>query len=311
MTYDIYKEHVEKFLLYLQAERNVTRNTYRAYMSDLNQLLTFWRDHYKSNEPSLSLRTIIERYLVTLFYKKMNKQTIARKCSCFTSFETFLKASGIETHLSLARPRVDKKLPMYLSMEEITHLLDNISNEELQSPFPLRDKAILELLYATGVRCSELITIRFCDIDMHEKVIRIYGKGRKERLVLFGQKAHEKIVAYLAHERARYQRHDEPLFLNYRHEPLTTRSVQRIIHSFRRFLKTNRPITPHKIRHTFATHLIKQGADLRTVQELLGHQTLASTEKYTHVSLEELIKTCETKHPINTLLPSNKHHDHD
>ncbi len=303
MTYDVCKEKVAEFLLYIKAERNVTVNTHRAYASDLRQLLDFWRDHYKSDKIPLSFRTIIERYLVTLFYKKINKQTIARKCSCFTSFETFLLSSGITTHLSLTRPRLDKKLPLYLSIDEITHLLDDITDKDLESSFPLRDKAILELLYATGVRCSELIAIRFCDIDMIQNVIRIYGKGRKERLVLFGKKAHEKLMQYITQERMRQQTYDEPVFLNYRNEQLTPRSVQRIIQAFRRFLKTSRPITPHKIRHTFATHLVKQGADLRTVQELLGHQTLASTEKYTHVSLEELADTCEKKHPIHTLLP--------
>jgi integrase/recombinase XerC len=239
--------------------------------------------------------------LVTLFYKKMDKSSIARKFSCFKSFATFLRSSNIDLKLQLKRPRLDKKLPVYLSVEEMFHLLDTIQDSQLPTRFPARDKAILELLYATGIRCSELIGIRFCDLDMDNRTIRIKGKGKKERIVLFGDKARTKLADYLRLERAHQRAIDEQLFLNYRHEPLTSRSIQRVIQMFRQFLKVDRPISPHKIRHSFATHMLNQGVDLRVVQELLGHQSLASTEKYTHVSLDKLAKMCNDIHPIHDI----------
>lgn len=298
-----FKHKMEQFCTHLKIERNLSDHTVRAYSSDLQQFILFWDGLTDQEKELLSLKQIIERYLVGLFYKKIDKSSIARKLSCFKSFEKFLLASNIELKLNLKRPRLDKKLPVYLSVEEMLHLLDNVKESDLPSRFPIRDKTILELLYATGIRCSELVNIRFCDLDLQNRTIRIKGKGNKERIVLFGEKASNRVSAYLQKERALPQKQDEQLFCNYRHEPLTSRSVQRIIQMFRHFLKIDRPISPHKIRHSFATHMLNQGVDLRVVQELLGHQSLSSTEKYTHVSLEKLSKMCNEIHPIHTILP--------
>lgn len=301
-----FKEKKNEFLLYLEVEKNFSANTTRAYTSDLEQFILFWEQLPTDNSQQLSIRQIIERYLMSLFYKKIDKSSIARKFSCFKSFERFLTTQGIKLNLKLKRPRVDKKLPVYLSVDEIFYLLDSIKDEELLSRTPARDKAILELLYATGIRCSELINIEIQDINMKEKTIRIKGKGNSERIVLFGQKAHEKIKIYCEKERSSVKTADEKLFLNNRFEPLTARTIQRIIENFRKFLKIQRPITPHKIRHSFATHLLNQGADLRAIQELLGHKTLLSTEKYTHVSLEDLATMCEKIHPLNSGFKTKK-----
>lgn len=262
----------------------------------------------------LALRQIIERHLVSLFYKKIDKSSIARKFSCFKSFERFLRTQGIVLNLKLQRPRLDKKLPIYLSIDEINYLLDNIPIKDLHTKKPLRDTAIFELLYATGIRCSELTAIKLKDIDLTNKTIRIWGKGRKERIVLFGRKAQKKLQDYLTKERksimsrtkSKNINNNEPLFVNSIGAPLTSRTIQRIVSMFRTFLKLDRHITPHKLRHSFATHLLNQGADLRIVQELLGHKTLSSTEKYTHVSLEELARMCDNIHPINTSLKCGK-----
>jgi integrase/recombinase XerC len=297
-----FEQHKDAYFLYLKAERNFSEHTVRAYSLDLQQFILFWHEMTDYDKDNLGLRQIIERYLVSLFYKKMSKPSIARKFSCFTSFEKFLARRGCELNLNLKRPRIDKKLPVYFSVEEIFHLLDSIKNEDLPTRHPVRDKAIFELLYATGVRCSELVNIRITDVDMQSKTIRILGKGKKERMVLFGIKAQEKIMEYYAAERPEIQDQQEPLFLNYRYGKLTSRSVQRIIKMFRSFLRIERPLTPHKLRHSFATHLLNQGADLRAVQELLGHKTLASTEKYTHVSLENLSQLCDSIHPINAMM---------
>ncbi len=287
-----------EFLNYLDVEKNLAQNTQKAYASDLQQFIQFWDHLDKDTQNHLPLRQIIERYLVNLFYKKIDKSSIARKLSCFKSFEKFLRAQGFKIDLKLRRPRLDKKLPVYLSVDEVFYLLDQVTDEQLPTRHPIRDKAIFELLYATGIRCSELVAIAFDDIDWHNKTIRILGKGSRERLVLFGQKSKKKLLEYLDKERPKPKKNNEFIFLNYRKQPLTTRSIQRIFEMFRKLLKIERHITPHKIRHSFATHLLNQGTDLRIVQELLGHKSLASTEKYTHVSLEELAKLCDTIHPI-------------
>jgi site-specific recombinase XerD len=302
MKIEEFEQHKDAFLTHLQKERNLSEHTLRAYFLDLQQFITFWANLSEQDKDNLTLRQVIERYLVALFYKKITKSSIARKFSCFTSFERFLQTRGIELNLNLKRPRIDKKLPIHFSVDELFHLLDSIKNEALPTRHPLRDKAIFELLYATGVRCSELVNICIADVDMKEKTIRILGKGKKERMVLFGDKAREKIKNYCAVERPEIQNQQEALFLNYRYEKLTSRSVQRIIKMFRSFLPIERQLTPHKLRHSFATHLLNQGADLRAVQELLGHKTLATTEKYTHVSLEKLSQLCESAHPINAML---------
>jgi len=301
-----FKDKVTEFITHLEVERNLSGNTLRAYDSDLKQFLLFWEEQERLKVQNNGLRQVIERYLVSLFYKKIDKSSIARKFSCFKSFEKFLKSYGINLELKLTRPRLDKKLPVYLSVDEIFHLLDNTKDEELPTRRPVRDKAILEMLYATGMRCSELVSIRIGDIDMENKTVRISGKGSKERIVLFGDKAKNKINQYLVNERPHVHESSEKLFLNNRGSALTSRSIQRIIEMFRQFLKIDRPITPHKIRHSFATHMLNQGVDLRVVQELLGHKTLSSTEKYTHVSLEDLSRVCDATHPIHAMIKNRK-----
>ncbi len=291
----------EEFLTYIDVEKNLSENTYRAYESDLDQFILFWKTIEDNKNPQeIPLRRALERFLVSLYHKKIDKSSIARKLSCLQSFEKYAQKQGISLNLNVKRPRLDKKLPLYLSIDEITYLLDDIKNEELPTKSPFRDKAIFELLYATGVRCSELIAIRLTDIDFEQKIIKIMGKGKKERIVLFGTKALKKVRDYLDFERNIYTPESPFLFLNNRNEQLTSRSVQRILEMFRTFLKIERKITPHKIRHSFATHLLHQGADLRTVQELLGHKTIASTERYTHLGTQELIDMCDTIHPLHS-----------
>lgn len=291
-----------EFLAHLTIERNVSKHTIKAYNSDLSKFISFWNEMHTHEQELLPVRQVVERYLVSLFYQKMDKSSIARKFSCFKSFALFLEKYDIHLNLNLKRPRLDKKLPVYLSIDEMLHLLDTIKEADLNSKYPIRDKTVLELLYATGIRCSELVNIRIHDIDMDNKTIRILGKGGRERFVLFGNKAREKITDYLTNERIPRISDDEPLFLSKRRDKLTPRTVQRIIEMFRAFLKIDRAITPHKIRHSFATHMLNQGVDLRVVQELLGHKSLSSTEKYTHVSLEDLARLCEDIHPINAML---------
>lgn len=309
MLFQEFQTLLVDFLTYIDVERNLSKNTQRSYESDLKLFTQFWDQINNQEKEPVTLRPAIERYFVSLYYKKIDKSSIARKTSCFKSLERFLQAAGHTLALKLQRPRVDKKLPTYLSIDEITYLLDTISEKELPSKRPIRDKTIFELLYATGIRCSELCAITLKDVDLENKIIRISGKGRKERLVLFGSKAQERIKLYLDKERPNVTDTKEALFVNYRNEPLNPRSVQRIIQMFRIFLKGKKNITPHKLRHSFATHLLNQGVDLRVVQELLGHQTLASTEKYTHVTQQELQEMCKATHPFSSMNSIKEDHE--
>lgn len=299
MNFGDFCQHMEAFLVYIKVEKNLSVHTYRAYESDLHQLVEFGEGVQKREKSKYSVQTILERYFISLYHKKIDKSSIARKISCIRSYEKFIeKNQQIKLNLQLVRPRIDKKLPVYLSVDEIFYLLDSVAPEKMPTQYPLRDKSIFELLYATGIRCSELVAIKIHDINFSERTIIIQGKGKKERVALFGTACEKKLLNYLSQERPPIKHTAEHLFLNYREEPITTRSVQRICGMFREFLDIKRPVTPHKLRHSFATHLLHQGADLRTVQELLGHKTMASTEKYTHVSLEHLTKLCTTNHPL-------------
>lgn len=292
----------EDFLTFLEVEKNVSQHTLRAYQLDIDQFISFWKSLTEDESKNLTFRQIIERFLVSLFYKKIDKSSIARKFSCFKSFEKFLITQGIKLDLKLSRPRADKKLPIYLSIEEITLLLDTLPNSTFPTSSPIRDKAIFELIYATGIRCSELVNIALQDVDFDNKTIRILGKGNKERIVLFGNKAKERVINYVQEERKNPTIGSEKLFLNQMGTQLTSRSVQRIIAMFAKFLPSGRRLTPHKLRHSFATHLLNEGTDLRIIQELLGHKSVTSTERYTHVSLERLSTLCNTIHPINKII---------
>ncbi|MGB8467612.1 MAG: tyrosine-type recombinase/integrase [Candidatus Babeliales bacterium] len=300
---------VERFIQFLRVEKNVSPHTIRAYSADLKQIINFWQTSISDNSIELPFQLMIERYFVALHYKKHDKATIARKVSCIRSYIRFIKREGFDVTLSITRPRLDKKLPIYLTVDEISLLLDTVPAHELQTRKPYRDLAIFELLYATGIRCSELVAIRFCDIHFEEKRIKIMAKGKKERYALFGKKAHERIMQYLAHERLPHRDMQEPVFVNNRHTRMTTRSIQRVCQMFRAYLRIEKQLTPHKLRHSFATHLLSEGTDLRTVQELLGHESLSSTERYTHVTHQELTHLYKTKHPFNAMMKKGARKD--
>jgi site-specific recombinase XerD len=191
MKKEEFEQHKEAFLLHLKAERNLSEHTLRAYYLDLKQFVTFWSGMSEYDVQNLGFRQIIERYLVALFYKKISKTSIARKFSCFTSFERFLEKRGIVLQLNLKRPRIDKKLPIYFSVDELFHLLDSIKNEALPTRYPHRDRTIFELLYATGVRCSELVNIRVQDVNMKE-LFAFLVKANKNALHYLVQKRMKK-----------------------------------------------------------------------------------------------------------------------
>lgn len=271
-----FHDKIAEFLLSLRAEKNLSDYTYRSYASDLQQLHTFWH----TNMPQAHIQEAISKFRAHLNKIKASNSTIARKLSCFNSYEKFLQRQGIELNLLLVRPPVILPAPVTLSPEEISFLLDKTPVAEIKSSYPCRDKAILELLYATGVRCSEIINIRFSHVNMQEQSIIIHGRRKKTRTVFFSKKAQEQLEYYINHERKKAENANEFLFLNYRSQPLTSRSIQRICNMFGTILPSQKTITPHILRHSFAAHLLEQGAEPKTVQQLLGFSTTTSIEKY-------------------------------
>ncbi len=302
-----FKTKIADFLAFLAQEKNVSKHTVRAYRADLAQFIAFWeRVELAGPAAAAGLEYVMRRFVVSLFYEKMTKTTLARKLSCLRSFAAYLKTQGITLDVSVKTPRQEKRLPATLSVDEMTYLLDQIKVEDLPSRYPYRDRAVMEMLYATGVRCSELTHMQINAIDMEAKTIRVMGKGRKERIVLFGEKAKQAVVDYLAHERAAFGFDgDNYLFVGPSGGRLAERTVQRVCEMYRTLLKVARPLTPHKVRHSFATHLLSQGVDLRVIQELLGHSSLSTVEIYTQVSSAELARMCDDKHPLNTMQFTN------
>lgn len=282
------------FLLYLDVERNVSKNTYKSYFLDLQQLHSFW-EHIESNyNYPLSLAIVCEKWLLDLYHKKIKKASIARKISCLKSFQSYVSSMDIPLTLKLIRPKLDKKLPTYFSQEEIVHLLDKIT---LNTKDFIRDRAILETFYATGIRCNELIQITMNDINFTYKTIFITGKGNKQRIVLFGKIAKKRILEYINEYRNNIKNPTPYLFLNQKGNKLTARQIQKMFTLFSHHLTIKKSLTPHKLRHSFATHLLNAGMDLRSLQELLGHASLNTTERYTHVSTKDLQNAYKNLHP--------------
>jgi tyrosine recombinase XerC len=290
-------KELSEFLAYLRHERNASPHTIAGYERDLRQLSEYLREReVRWNKAG---NVVLRGFLATLHEKKQKKSTIGRKLAAMRSFYDFcLRKKWVAENPAkvLATPKQDKPVPSFLSEEEMAGLLDLPTSDK---PIDVRDRALLELCYATGTRVSELVGIDVGDIHLDERLVRVRGKGKKERLVPFGRKAAGTLQAYF---RARplllQDRMGEPaVFLNYRGGRLTTRSVQRMVQAHIRRTAVSRRISPHSIRHSFASHLLGRGADLRVIQELLGHASLATTQKYTHVDLRQLLAVYKKSHP--------------
>jgi integrase/recombinase XerC len=300
---------IEQFLEHLKYERNVSNHTLRNYESDLTQFLDYLApadpESGKRNEPELSSvdHITIRDWLATLHTAQKKKSSIARKLAALRTFFQFLVREGL-LELNPAKlvstPRLEKKLPQHLSIEEAIRFIET---PDLNTDLGKRDRAILELMYATGVRVAELTTLNLADIDYRNQLIRVTGKRRKQRIVPFGEpaaialKEYLKIRDNLLYKAPVSEREDEALFLNYQGTRITTRSVGRMVEKYIRICAGMHNISPHALRHSFATHLLDSGADLRDIQELLGHARLSTTQIYTHVSMEKLIEVYDKAHP--------------
>jgi integrase/recombinase XerC len=307
------------FLDHLRYERNVSVHTLRNYESDLQQFIDYLitpkeeaRHSSKRREPSAKHagpdieqidHITIREWLSSLHSDRKKKSSIARKLATLRTFFQFLVREGvIESNPAklVATPRKEKKLPVHLSVEDAIRFIET---PDTDTDFGKRDRAILELLYATGVRVSELVQLNLRDVDLNNKLLRVFGKRRKERIVPFGEPALKALKDYL---RVREQflmnapatkRDAQPLILNYQGTRMTTRSVGRLIEKYIRLCAGVHDISPHALRHSFATHLLDSGADLRDIQALLGHARLSTTQVYTHVSMEKLIEVYDKAHP--------------
>ncbi len=300
------KEWIEGFIESLSAEKGFSPNTCRAYRNDLEQLLAFLQDPgsglLKEGEGINvhDVDDIVIRSYLAFLYKKNQKSTIARKLSALRSFFRFLvKRRAIETNPaeSVLTPKRGSTVPRYLPVDEMFRLLDGVKGESLLA---LRNRVILETLYSTGVRVAELAGMDVRDVDFDKGFVRVIGKGNKERSTPVGKRALACIRAYLDKRGKAVGsgiNGSEPLLLNSRGGRLTTRSIARLLEKVVRQLGLIHPISPHGLRHTFATHMLDAGADLRVVQELLGHASLSTTQRYTHVSIDRLMEVYDKAHP--------------
>lgn len=293
----------EDFLMHLDVERNVALNTYKSYQYDLNQFFRFWHKQEETLKAPLPIQHALEKFFVFLYHKKVQKSSIARKIACFQSFAKYLHSCNIVINFKLTSPRIDKKLPTYLTIDEITHILDKLDNSAFVSKRPIRDRAVIEILYATGIRCSELTNMILHDINFDQKTILITGKGNKQRIVLFGNKAKQKLLEYIQVERIKDlpEHPTNAVFLTQLGTPMNSRLVQLMLQTLSRRLPFKKILTPHKLRHSFATHLLNAGMNLRALQELLGHASLSTTEKYTHITTKDLHELYRNINPMQFL----------
>jgi integrase/recombinase XerC len=301
---------VYQFIHYLSAEKNASPNTCRGYQNDLEEFEDFLKNSRLCLSPEGYVqmgrvdRMAIRRYLGFL-HRKNKKSSIARKISTLRSFFKFLvreQALTSSPAKTVRAPKVEKHLPTALTVDEAfrlmeapRHPLKNSSLDALQKSRKARDIAILELLYSSGLRVGELVGMNLDQLDLDLGIVKVMGKGRKERIVPVGTKAAEALKAYM--EERGVLDGEGPLFVNPRGERLSARTVGRLVKSYSKRSGIFRKVSPHSLRHTFATHLLDAGADIREIQEMLGHASLSTTQRYTHLSMGKLMEVYDKAHP--------------
>lgn len=316
------QQWIDQFAQYLEFERNYSANTIRAYVNDLKQLIegdlpgTPPSDAGESSTTASSgkLEAEMLKGYIRSIQDRYSRQTVVRKVSAIRSFCRYLRREQLidDDPSKLVRgPKLARRLPACLDREEVQRLFDAtdlpVGDENADSLSRIRDRAILETLYATGMRVSELSAAKVGDVNFEAMEMRVYGKGSRERVVLLNQNAIAKLKRYID-ARAAAERNnatpekplpapEEPMFVSRQSTPLSTRSVHRIVLKYARLAGLTKVITPHTLRHSFATHLLEGGADLRVVQDLLGHSSISTTQIYTHVSMERLRRIYLASHP--------------
>jgi integrase/recombinase XerC len=298
-------DYLNQFLQHLKYERNVSPHTLRNYQSDLEQ----FREHLfkvekRDDIPVADIDRLTIREWMANLHGDHKKTSVARKIASLRTFFQFLIREGVvESNPAkmVATPKIERKIPNHLSMEEAVRFIET---PDANTHLGRRDRAILEFLYATGIRVGELVTVDLRDIDFRERLVRVTGKRKKQRIVPFGEPALQALMHYLEESRPIFlaecppaERDDQAVFLHRRGGRLTTRSVGRMIDKYIKQCADVHNISPHGLRHTFATHLLDSGADLRDIQELLGHARLSTTQIYTQVSMEKMIDAYSKAHP--------------
>jgi integrase/recombinase XerC len=297
---------IDRYIDYLQNERNASPHTIRSYRSDLVQ----FRDFLKGGDPEavVDVNSIdalrVRAFLAFLFERENRKTSIARRLAGVRAFFKFLVHEGVvaaNVAASVSTPKLPKTLPRIMTEEELNTFLDRVAQAAAAGSQGLvRNRAILELLYASGLRVSELVGLDLRSVNLDEGMLVALGKGRKERVVPFGSKAKQALMDYLpVRERIlhEWKTVSPALFLNLRGQRLTTRSVDRLVKACVREFGPNVRTSPHSLRHAFASHLLTEGADLRSIQEMLGHTSLSTTQKYTQVSIKQLMDVYDKTHP--------------
>jgi integrase/recombinase XerC len=286
---------VGSFLEYLGVERGASPHTLRSYATDLTEFTRFLAEEHVADLAAVDSR-MIRAYLARLHQRRLSKATVARKLAAIRSCFRFLARRGtleVNPARQVRSPRLGRRLPSFLPKDEATQLLDAVPAAGAAGA---RDRALVELLYASGLRVAEGCGLDLDDLDEGRRTVRVVGKGNKERMVPVGETALEALAAYLAMR----GRQRGALFRNARGGRLTTRSAHRIVKRLARRAGLGQRVTPHTLRHSFATHMLGEGADLRLIQELLGHSRLSTTQRYTHVSPEHLMRVYDATHPRAT-----------
>jgi integrase/recombinase XerC len=294
-------KYLSSFEDFLSSERNYSKHTLKAYLADIKEFgLVLKEMNLISPENGdidfLNMDETPVRVFISKLYKKNKKVSISRKIASVRTFFEFLIRRG-EMKSNSAKlvpsPKGEKRLPTFLTVDEVVKLVEAPGSDNV---YESRDRAILELLYSCGLRVSELVGINLNDLDLESMSVKVLGKGNKERLVPLGSKASSAIKIYLI-QRLDLKPKEDYLFVNSRGGRLTTRSIDRIIKKYAAISGIPKNISPHVLRHTFATHLLGGGADLRAIQEMLGHKSLSTTQRYTHTSVEKLMEIYDKTHP--------------
>ena len=298
------KATIDTFLNYLTVERGLSSNTLFAYRNDLYQFMHFIQEesnhnHHVASWPQVD-RDMLAKYGLDLQERTLKASTIARKIAAIKSFFAFLVEEGELTSSpteNLTSPKVGRALPKALSVEEINRLLEGIDSRS--TPDGKRDRAMMELIYATGLRVTELVSLNLQDVDLESDQVKCLGKGGKHRLLPIHTEASEAIAEYLSDGRNKLVRNSEEqaLFLNHRGDRLTRQGFWLILKTYAREVGIDVPITPHILRHSFATHMLRGGAPLRHVQELLGHANISTTQVYTHLASDHIRSEYDKAHP--------------
>ncbi|MFV0389860.1 MAG: tyrosine recombinase XerC [Pyrinomonadaceae bacterium] len=303
------EELLKQFFQHLKYERNVSPHTLRNYESDLEQFHKFLakpnKDGHYDQIPVKQIDHItIREWMSELHASGRKKTSVARKLASIRTFFQFLVREGfleINPARLVATPRIERKLPTHLSFEDAVRFIET---PDLNTELGRRDRAILEFIYATGMRVGELVNLNLTDIDFKEKLVRVMGKRKKQRILPFGEPAQQAVMFYIDTTRKIFlnncpepERDESAVFLNYQGTRITTRSVGRMVDKYIKQCADIKDISPHSLRHSFATHLLDSGADLRDIQELLGHARLSTTQIYTQVSMEKLIEVYDRAHP--------------